>query len=113
MLVRLTEKWLNESFFSQNCFPEIYTEYRSDRDRRTKLSCGKALIAISEAVLRAKRRSVLEYFQEFVWEEITVTDDCNLLIGNHYFAPDIKADIKNYLTFVENRFFFTFALQPN
>jgi hypothetical protein len=87
---------LDESFFSQNRFPEIYTIHCSDRDRHTKLRGGKALIAISEAVFGAKRRSDLEYFQECVWVEITVTDGRNLLIGNHYFAPDTKVDIVAY-----------------
>jgi hypothetical protein len=35
--------------------------------------------------------------------EITATDGRNMLIGNHYFFPDIKVDIiKNYFRFVEN-----------
>jgi hypothetical protein len=45
----------------------------------------------------------LNFFQECVWIEITVTDGRDLLIGNHYFAPDIKVDIiKSYFNFLEN-----------
>jgi hypothetical protein len=37
-----------------------------------------------------------------VWVEITVADNNNLLIGNHYFAPDNDANIiENYLNFLE------------
>jgi hypothetical protein len=78
-------------FSSQNCFPEIYTVSRPDRDRHTKL---RGFNCYSEAVFGDKRRSDLDYFQECIWVEITVTDDRNFLIGNHYFAPDIKVDIK-------------------
>jgi hypothetical protein len=32
-----------------------------------------------------------------------LTEGRNLLIGNHYFSPDVKVDvIKNYLHFLEN-----------
>lgn len=53
------------------------------------------MIAVSEAVFGIKRRSDIEYFQECLWIEITVSDDRNLLIGNHYFSPD-------WLNFLEN-----------
>jgi hypothetical protein len=77
--------------------------YCSDRDCHIKLRGGGTLIAVSEAVFGAKRRSDLEFFQECVWVEITVTDGRNLLIGNHYFSPDMKVDIvKNYSNFLEN-----------
>jgi hypothetical protein len=81
-------------------FPELYAVYRSDRDCHTKSRGGGALIAISEADFGVKRRLDLEFFQECVWVEITLTDGRNLLIGNHYFTPDVKADIiKNYFNF--------------
>jgi hypothetical protein len=86
-------------------FPEVYPVrvYRSARDCHTKLRGGGALIAVAEAVFGVKRRSDLEYFQECVWVEITITDGRNLLIGSHYFPPDVKADIvKNYFNFLEN-----------
>jgi hypothetical protein len=45
----------------------------------------------------------LNFFQECVWLEITLTDGRNLLIGNHYFAPDVNVDIiRNYFNFLEN-----------
>jgi hypothetical protein len=62
--------------------PEMYTVYRSDTDCHNKLRGGGADFG-------AKCRSNLEYFQEYVWMEITITDGRNLLIGNHYFAPDL------------------------
>jgi hypothetical protein len=55
----------------------------------TKLRGKGDLIAVPEAVVGAKPRPDLECYEECVWVEITVTDDRNLLIGNHYFARDI------------------------
>jgi hypothetical protein len=70
-------------------------------DCDTKLHVGGALIAVFEAIFGIKLRSDFEYFQECVWVEITVTDGCNLLIGDHYFSPDIMVDvIKNYIVFL-------------
>jgi hypothetical protein len=92
-IVCLTETWLKKSFSRQNIFSEIYTAYGSDRDCHTKLHGGGASIVVSETVFGAKLRSDLEYFQEYVWVEITVADGRNLLIGNHSFSPDIMVDI--------------------
>jgi hypothetical protein len=82
-------------FSARKFSPEIYTVYRSDRDCHNKLRGTGDLIAVSEAVFGAKRRSDFEYTRilRSVWVEITVTDGHNLLIGNHYFAPDMKDDI--------------------
>jgi hypothetical protein len=77
-IVCLTEKRLNESFSSQNCIPAIYTVYRCDRYCHTKLRGGGALIAVSESVFGARRRSDFEYFHECVWVEITTTGGRNL-----------------------------------
>jgi hypothetical protein len=70
----------------------LYT-YCYDTDCHIKLFGGGASIAVSEANFGAKRGSDLEYFQEYVWMEITVTVGRNLLIGNHYFAPGFWSDI--------------------
>jgi hypothetical protein len=87
--------------FPVKIFPEVYTVYRSDRDFHTNVHGGGALIADSEADFGLKHRSDLEYFQEYARVEITVTDGRNLLIGNHYFSPDVKVGIiKNYLNFL-------------
>jgi hypothetical protein len=44
----------------------------------------------------------LETTDECVWVEITVADNNNLLIGNHYFAPDCDVKIiENYLNLLE------------
>jgi hypothetical protein len=102
-IICLTKTWLNESHYSQNLFPEVCTVHRSDRDCHTKLRGGGALIAVSEADFGVKCRSDLEYFKKCVWVEITVTGGRRLLIGNHYFAPDVKVDIiKNYFNCLEN-----------
>jgi hypothetical protein len=69
--------------FPDKIFHEIYIVYRSDRDYHTKLHGEGALVAVSRAVFGSKRRSDIEYFQECVWVEITLTDVRNLLIGNH------------------------------
>jgi hypothetical protein len=46
----------------------------------------------------------LEYFQECVWVEITVTDGRKLPVGNYYVTPDIKINvIRNDFNFLENR----------
>jgi hypothetical protein len=61
------------------------------------------LIAVSDIVSGVRRRPDLELFPESVRVEISLPDGCNLLIGNHYFAPDIKVDlINNYLNFLGN-----------
>lgn len=65
---------------------------------------GGALIAISNTVSGATRGPDLEFFPESVWVEITLSDGRDLLISNHYFAPDIKVDvIDNYFKFLENK----------
>jgi hypothetical protein len=73
---------------------------RSDRDSHTTLRGGWALTPVSEAVFGIKHRPDLEYFQECVRVEITASDSRNLVIGNHYFSPDVKVDI------IKNNFFF-------
>jgi hypothetical protein len=88
----LMEICLNQLFSSQNICPKIYTVPHSDRDCHTNSSGGGALPAVSEAVFGVTYRSHLQYFQECVWVEITVTDGYNLFTDNH-FTPDIKADI--------------------
>ncbi|PNF19791.1 hypothetical protein B7P43_G14658 [Cryptotermes secundus] len=102
-IICLTETWLNESFSTQDFFPGTYTVYRSDRDCIDKLRGGGVLTAVSDTVFGIKRRPDLEFFHESVWVEATLSDGRNLLIGNHYFAPDIKVDIiNNYFNFLEN-----------
>jgi hypothetical protein len=96
---RKVAKW---SLFQPKFFPRIYIVYHSDRGCHTKLHGRGALIDVSESDFGIKRRSDLEYFQEGVWVEITVINGCNLLIGNHYFTPNIMVDIKNCLNVFEN-----------
>jgi hypothetical protein len=72
----MAERILSQPIF----FPEIYTAHRSDRDCHNKLCGEEALIAVYEAVFGTKRRSDLEYFQECVWIDITVTDGLTCLL---------------------------------
>jgi hypothetical protein len=60
------------------------------------------LIAVSKSLNGVKRRYDLEMTKECVWIEIPIRDNCNLLIGNHYFAPDCEIKIiENYLNSLE------------
>jgi hypothetical protein len=87
----LTETWLNDLRYNQNLFPGTYLVYRADRVSAVKSRGGCTLIAISDNVSGVVRRADLELV------EIPSMDDINLLIGNHYFAPDIAVDtIKQY-----------------
>jgi hypothetical protein len=78
--------------------------YRADRVSAVKSRGGGALIAISDNVSGVVRRADLELVKECVWVEIATTmDGINLLIGNHYFAPDTAVDtIKQYFCSLEN-----------
>jgi hypothetical protein len=67
----------------------------------TKLCSGGVLINISETVSGVTRISDFECFEECVWVEVGITDERNLLIGNHYFSPHITVDIIN----IQNNFF--------
>jgi hypothetical protein len=98
----LTETWLNESHYN-TFLPEIYTAYRSDRGCRTKLRGGGELVAVSEAVVGVKQKFKLEYFQECLYVQISVTAGRNLLIDNNYYSLDVTVDIiKRYLNCLEN-----------
>jgi hypothetical protein len=35
----------------------------------------------------------LDIFEECVWAEIPTRDGVKLLLGNHYFTPDLKPEI--------------------
>jgi hypothetical protein len=60
------------------------------------------LVAVSKSFRGVKRRYDQETINECVWVEITVADNNNLLIGNHYFAPDCDVKIiENYLNLLE------------
>jgi hypothetical protein len=67
----------------------MYTVYHADR----KLRGGRVLAAVLEAVSGAKHRLDLECFQECAWVQVAMTDNHNLLIGNHYFLPHVNAHI--------------------
>jgi hypothetical protein len=80
-----------------------YTVFRSDRASVNKTRGGGVLIALSSRVRSHKHRYDLEYCDECVWIEIPTLDGLNLLIGNHYFPPDVKPEnITNYFRFLEN-----------
>jgi hypothetical protein len=63
---------------------------------------GTVLIVVSQSFCGVRRRYDVETADECVWIEIPATDNFNLLIGNHYFAPDcdIKSN-KNDLNYLE------------
>jgi hypothetical protein len=100
----LTETWLNDLCYDHNLFPDNYTVFRSDRVSSVKTRGGGALIALSSRIRSFKRRHDLESYEECVWVEIHISDNHNLLIGNHYFPPDTKPDvITNYFRTLEDR----------
>jgi hypothetical protein len=51
------------------------------------------LVVVSKSFQGVKWRYDLETTDECVWVEIPVVDNYNLLIGNHYFAPDCDVKI--------------------
>jgi hypothetical protein len=80
-------------------FPDNYFVFWADRDfADSKLTEGAGVLtAVHRSFSCCKRKYDLELSYECVWLEIPIPDGFTLLIGNHYFPPnmDIKA-IKNY-----------------
>jgi hypothetical protein len=65
---------------------------------------GGVLTALFSRIRSFKRRHDLESYDEFVWNEIPILEDINLLIGNHYFSHDTKPEVfTDYFHFLENR----------
>jgi hypothetical protein len=50
-------------------------------------------LAVSNKFNTCKRRHDLQFFDECLWVEFPTYNGPNLLIGNHYFSPDVKPDI--------------------
>jgi hypothetical protein len=76
--------------------------FRADRDYITSGAThgGGALIAVSKLFHGFKWRLDIEIINECVWIEIPTKDNYNLLLGNHYIAPDCKSRLlKIILTF--------------
>jgi hypothetical protein len=62
------------------------------------------LIAVSPKLNACKRRHDLQFFDECVWVEFSIRNGPNLLIGNHYFSPDLKPDIIcEFFSHLENK----------
>jgi hypothetical protein len=102
-IICLTETWLNDSCYDRNLFPSRYTIYWSDRVSSSKDRGGGVLTAIPNSLGSSRSRYDLEHCSECVWVEISVIDSHNLLIGNHYFSPDILPGvITDYFHFLEN-----------
>jgi hypothetical protein len=102
----LTETWLNDTIFSHDLFPVIYSVFRADRDYSNSHTTrgGGALIAVSNLLQGFMRRHDPETAKELVWVEIPVSDSFNLLVltGNYSFPPDCNITIiDSYLKFVE------------
>jgi exonuclease III len=92
-IICLTEIWLNDMCFDHKLFPDSCTIFRSDRVSSTKSRGGGVLTAVSSRVRSFKRRYDLQFYEECVWFEISTQNGRSLLIGNHYFPPDIKSEI--------------------
>jgi hypothetical protein len=61
---------------------------------------GGVVIAVSNLLQSVMQIHDLEATKERVWIEMPVSDNFNLLLGNHYFVPDSNfTDIDNYLKF--------------
>jgi hypothetical protein len=105
----ITETWLNDCRFSHNIFPVSCSVFHADRDYlNSSTTCGGggggALIAVSKLFHSVKWRLDLEIINECVWIEIPTRDN-NLLLGNHYIAPDSNVKIiENYLNFLKQNF---------
>jgi hypothetical protein len=99
----ITETWLNDTILSHNLFPDSYCVFRADREYLTSNTerGGGVPVAVSKSYRGVRRRYDLETTDECVWVRITVADNYNLLIGNHYFSPDCDVKIiENYLNFL-------------
>jgi hypothetical protein len=102
-IICLTETWLNDSCYNHNLFLSGYTVYRSDRVSTCKARGGGALIAFTANLVSCRRRYDLEHCSECVWVEFPATIGPNLLIGNHYFPPDVRPQaIADYFHLLEN-----------
>jgi hypothetical protein len=51
------------------------------------------LVAVSKSFQGVKRGSDLETTDKYLWVEIPVTKNYNLLPGDHYFPPDCDVKI--------------------
>jgi hypothetical protein len=92
-IIFLTETWLNDTYFDHKLFPDSYTIFHSDRVSSSKSRDGGVLTAVSSRVRSFKRRYDLQFYEECVWVEISTQNGRSLLIGNHYFPPDIKLEL--------------------
>jgi hypothetical protein len=64
---------------------------------------GGVLMAVFPKFNACKRRHNLQFFDKCVWVEFPTHNGPNLLIGNHYFLPDLKpAIICKYFSHSEN-----------
>jgi hypothetical protein len=78
--------------------------FRADRDYTVSkvTRSGGVLPIVHRSFSSCKRRYDLELKAECVWIEIPIPGGFNLLVGNHYFRPnmDIKV-IENYCDLLE------------
>lgn len=84
-----TETWLNENFQNAEVFDSNYMVFRCDRKGSLDTRGGGTLIAVKNHVT-VHRRNDLEMFDECVWLEISCDDTPSLLIGLHYFSPQLS-----------------------
>jgi hypothetical protein len=103
-VIAVTESALTDEFLSADYFPDSMKVYRADRRYAevNKKGGGGSIIAVSSR-LQSSRRSDLELAHECVWVELRTGDGANLLVGNHYFSPDISPTvIKEYFDNIED-----------
>jgi hypothetical protein len=63
---------------------------------------GDALIAVDKPFYGVKRGSDPENVKECVWIDIFLSNNINLLLGNHYFSPDCNLKTtENYFHLLE------------
>jgi hypothetical protein len=100
----LTETWLKDQCYDQNLFPDGFIVFRSDRIHAKKKRGGGVIMAVSPKFNACKRRHDFHFFDECVWVEFSTHNGPNLLIGNHYFSPDLQPFIIcEYFSHLENK----------
>jgi endonuclease/exonuclease/phosphatase (EEP) superfamily protein YafD len=87
-------------------FPDNYFVFRAGRDYTdSKVTRGGGVLtAVHRSLSSCRRRYDLELTYECIWIEIPIPDGFNLLVGNHYFPPNMDNKvIENYFHSLENK----------
>jgi hypothetical protein len=89
-IICLTETWLNDSYYRHNLFFGRTYRLPVGRVSTCKTGGGGALMAFPASLGSCRCRYELEHCSESVWVEFPPANGPNLLIGNHYFPPDVR-----------------------